>query len=126
MSEKFVSLSDCIKELLGSGADKVSHVTFFVERQGMVRISFNDFVKFTDDIRINSRVIGDHQRLLTIFGDNFCFVYNDGYVTYIYAVVKNTEDYYGMVSIDPVGANSRWDSYSDEYKRVVIRKFLHL
>ena len=40
-----------MKELLLSGIDKVSHVTFFVEKEGMVRIPFNEFVRLTDDIR---------------------------------------------------------------------------
>ncbi len=99
----------------------------------MVRIAFNDFVRLTDDIRVNSRLLSDYQRLLSIFGDNFCFVYNDGYIKYIYAVDKDTEDYYGMVGIDPVGENSRWDSYDsrwdsydDEHKTSVIRNYLHL
>jgi hypothetical protein len=126
MSGSTVYLHDCMKELLLSGIDKVSHVTFFVEKEGMVRIPFNEFVRLTDDIRVNTKVLGDIQRILAIFGDNFCFVYNDGSIRYIYAVDKEADGYYGMVTIDPVGENTRWDSYNDERKRSVIRKILHL
>jgi hypothetical protein len=126
MSESTVYLHDCMKELLLSGIDNVSHVTFFVGKEGMVRIAFNEFVRLTDDIRVNAKVLGDIQRLLGIFGDNFCFVYNDGSIRYIYAVDKEADEYYGMVTIDPVGENTRWDSYNDERKKSVIRKLLHL
>ena len=126
MSGSTVYLHDCMKELLLSGIDEVSHVTFFVEKEGMVRIPFNEFVRLTDDIRVNTKVLGDIQRLLGIFGDNFCFVYDDGSIRYIYAVDKEADEYYGMVTIDPVGESTRWDSYDDEHKRSVIRKILHL
>jgi hypothetical protein len=127
MSGSTVYLHDCMKELLLSGIDRVSHVTFFVEKEGMVRIPFNEFVRLTDDIRVNAKVLGDIQRLLGIFGDKFCFVYNDGSIGYIYAKTdKETDEYYGMVTIDPVGENTRWESYNDEHKRSVIRKILHL
>jgi hypothetical protein len=123
MSETTASLHDCIKELL-SDIDKVSHVTFFVEKEGMVRVAFNEFVRLTDDIRVNSKWLFDYQKLLSIFGDNFCFVYNDGYIRYIYAIDKDKEDDYGVIGINPVGENARWDSYDDEHKRSVIRNSL--
>ena len=44
MSDGSISLNECIKEVLLSGADNISHVTFFIEHVGIIRIPFDDFV----------------------------------------------------------------------------------
>ena len=59
-------------------------------------------------------------------GITFALFITMGRIRYIYAVDKEADEYYGMVTIDPVGESTRWDSYNDEHKRCVIRKILHL
>ncbi|HEX9319977.1 MAG TPA: hypothetical protein VF884_13675 [Nitrososphaeraceae archaeon] len=80
----------------------------------------------TEDIEIDSQWLKDLQKLESIFGDNFCFVLNDGYIKYILAIEKHAEHDYEMFGIDPVGETDRWQSYSDEHKKLVIRNSLRL
>ncbi|MGG6460133.1 MAG: hypothetical protein ACM3JQ_01775 [Candidatus Eiseniibacteriota bacterium] len=129
MSEKTASLLDCIKMLLLSSVDNVSHVTLFIEKDGMVRVPFHEFIELTRDIRVDSRYLDDSnlQQLMSIFGDNFCFVLHDGSIKYVYSVESMKSDgEYGMVSIDPVGESSRWDTYDDDYKKSKIRSYLQV
>ena len=71
------------------------------------------FISLTKEIKVDSRYLTDLQALLSIFSDNFCFVDSKGHIKYTYSVTnfKNTNDEYGVISIDPVGENSRWNTY---------------
>ena len=111
-----------------SGADNISHVTFFIEHVGIIRIPFDEFIILTKEIKVDSRYLTDLQALLSIFGDNFCFVDSKGHIKYTYSVsnFRNTRDEYGVITIDPVGENSRWNTYDTEHKRSLIRAYLKL
>ena len=128
MSDGSISLNECIKKVLLSGADNISHVTFFIEHVGIIRIPFDEFIILTKEIKVDSRYLTDLQALLSIFSDNFCFVDSKGHIKYTYSVTnfKNTNDEYGVISIDPVGENSRWNTYDAEHKRSLIRAYLKL
>ena len=128
MSDETISLDECIKEVLLSGSDNISHVTFFIEHVGIVRIPYEEFIGLTKEIKVDSRYLTDLQALLSIFGDNFCFVDSKGHIKYTYSIssIKNTGNEYGVISIDPVGQNSRWNTYDTEHKKSLIRTYLKL
>lgn len=120
-----VSLHEAIRELIMGDPHNIGYVSFFIENEGMTRIPFDEFDRLTSDIQLDASVLKDVYKLISMFGDNFCFVFNDGTMKYIYYVQEPSAHEYEMVSIDHITENPRWKTYEDEKKKDLIFKTLH-
>ena len=128
MAQEKSTLIDCVKEYLNGDDSELKFITLPLDKQGNVKIPYNEFKELVKGIDINIDFKVSNQILLKVFGDNVIFGMNDSSLRYIFASSHINNDFeYGskIIIYNDDEANEDWKKKPIDIKRNILHEFFN-